>query len=104
MKPDAFIAGPLVRVSARYLMKHGVVASLSLPSRMVARMMFELSSVHPGTTHVLAYYEGKASLAFDLQIEELLELQQSSVMVKDLGKLKVDVGKTIAFLNERMRI
>ena len=30
-------------------------------------------------------------------------MQRKRVMVKDLGKLKIDVNKTLAFINDRMR-
>ena len=66
-------------------------------------MMFVFSSVRSGTTHVLAQYNGQAAVAFDLQLEELLDLQHQRIMIKDIGKLKLDVNKTLMFLNERMR-
>tara|TARA_B110001452_G_scaffold11041_1_gene9183 strand:+ start:3615 stop:8069 length:4455 start_codon:yes stop_codon:yes gene_type:complete len=102
-RPEAFVAGPCVRVSCKLLVKEGVIVSVALPPRMVAKIVFELSSTTSGTTRVLALYEGKAALGFDLQLEELLDMQRRRVMVKDLGKLKLDVNKTLAFINDRMR-
>ena len=66
-------------------------------------MKFNLSTTASGTTHVLGSYEGKATLGFDLQLEELLDMQRKRLMVKDLGKIKIDVSKTLAFINDRMR-
>ena len=102
-KAEAFVAGPLVRVSAKYLTKEGVVVTLALPPKMVQKLHFEFSSVRSGTTHVLAMWNGKAALAFDLQLEELLEMQRNKTMVKEQGKIKLDVNKTLEFLNEKMR-
>ena len=102
-RPEAFVAGPCVRVSCKLLVKEGVIVSVALPPRMVAKIVFELSSTTSGTTRVLALYEGKAALGFDLQLEELLDMQRRRVMVKDLGKLKLGVNKTLAFINDRMR-
>ncbi len=34
-KADAFIAGPCVKVSARFLKKEGVLVTVALPERMV---------------------------------------------------------------------
>jgi len=102
-KPEAFVAGPLVRVSAKYLLREGIVVSLSLPTKMANKLQFEFSSVRSGSTHVLAQYNGQATLAFDLQLEELLDMQANNIMVKDQGKLKLDVNRTLVFLNEKMR-
>lgn len=102
-KPEAFVAGPLVRVSCKYLVREGVLVGVSLPPKMVQKLQFEFSSVKSGTTHVLAQYNGQSALAFDLQLEELLDMQHSKQMVKDQGKIKLDVRKTLYFLNERMR-
>ena len=125
-KPEAFVAGPLVRVSCKYLVREGVLVGVSLPPKMVQKLQFEFSSVkvclgllpslparlltltatviaQSGTTHVLAQYNGQSALAFDLQLEELLDMQHSKQMVKDQGKIKLDVRKTLYFLNERMR-
>ena len=102
-KPEEFVAGPLVSVSCRYLVKAGVLTSVALPPKMVAKLTFEFSSVRSGTTHVLAMWNGKAALAFDLQLEELLEMQRNKTMVKEQGKIKLDVNKTLEFLNEKMR-
>ena len=38
-----------------------------------------------------------------LMLEELLEMQRNKTMVKEQGKIKLDVQKTLYFLNERMR-
>ena len=93
----------LDQVSCKLLQKEGVVVSVSLPPKMVAKLQFEMSTTQSGTTRVLAMYEGKAALGFDLQLEELLDMQRKKLMVKDLGKLKIDVNKTLAFINDRMR-
>jgi len=103
LKPEAFVAGPVVRVSAKYLVKEGIVVSLSLPTKMSNKLHFEFSSVRSGSTHVIATFAGQAILAFDLQLEELLDMQYNRLMVKDQGKVKLDVNKTLVFLNERMR-
>ena len=72
-------------------------------AKMVKHLSFEFSSVRPGITHVLGTYKSQAALAFDLELEELLDMQYRRIMVKDLGKLKLDVNKVLAFLNEKMR-
>jgi len=102
-KPEAFIAGPMVRVSCKLLVKEGVIVSVAMPPKMVSRMTFVFSSVRSGTTHVLGQYGAQSAVAFDLQLEELLDMQHRREMVKDLGKIKLDVNKTLVFLNERMR-
>jgi len=102
-KADAFVAGPCVKVSAKYLHKDGVLVTISLPPKMVHRMVFEFSSVRPGTTSVLAQHNGRSVFAFELQLEELLNMQHDKKFVMDLGKLKLDVRKTLSFLNEKMR-
>ena len=103
-KAELFIAGPLVRVSCKYLVKEGVLVSVTLPPKMVAKLQFEFSSVRPGTTHVLGHYEGKSALGFDLQLEELLNMKRRREMVLEIGKIKLDVNRTLIFLNERMRL
>jgi len=102
-KPESFVAGPCLSTTCRALQKEGVIVSVALPLKMVAKMKFDLSTTASGTTHVLASYEGKATLGFDLQLEELLDMQRKRLMVKDLGKIKIDVSKTLAFINDRMR-
>jgi len=102
-KADAFVAGPLVKVSAKYLTKEGVIVTLNLPPKMVQKLTFEFSSVRPGTTSVLAMHNGRAVFAFELKLEDLLNMQHHRQFVLDQGKLKLDVGKTLMFLNERMR-
>ena len=61
-----------------------------------------LSKPGMGAAHRWAARE-QAIFAFDLQLEELLDMQFNRVMVKDQGKVKLDVNKTLVFLNERMR-
>jgi len=102
-KADSFVAGPLVKVSAKYLTKDGVIVTLNLPPKMVQKLTFEFSSVRPGTTSVLAMHNGRAVFAFELRLEDLLNMQHHRQFVLDQGKLKLDVGKTLTFLNERMR-
>ena len=102
-KPEAFIAGPSAKVSCKYLVKEGILVNVALPPKMVSKLIFLFSSVRSGTTHVLAQYNGQAAVAFDLQLEELLDMQHQRIMIKDMGKLKLDVNKTLVFLNERMR-
>jgi hypothetical protein len=102
-KADAFIAGPLVKVSAKYLAKDGVLVTLALPSKMVQRLVFEFSSVRSGVTSVLAQHNGRSVFAFELKLEVLLNMKHAGEFVLDMGKLKLDVGKTLVFLNERMR-
>ena len=103
LRPESFVAGPCLSTTCRALQKEGVIVSVALPPKMVAKMKFELSTTASGTTRVLAMYEGKAALGFDLQLEELLDMQRKRLMVKDLGKIKIDVSKTLAFINDRMR-
>jgi hypothetical protein len=103
-KADAFIAGPFVAVSARYLVKEKVLVTINLPPKMVQRLTFEFSSVKPGTTNVLAKHNERAVFLFELRLEVLLDMQQRREFVLDQGKLKLDVGNTLAFLNEKMRI
>ena len=74
-----------------------------MPPKMIARMTFLFSSVKPGTTHVLGSYQNSAVLGFDLELEELLDKQHSKQMIKEVGKVKLDVNKMLLFLNERMR-
>ena len=93
----------MVRVSCKLLVKEGVIVSVAMPPKMVSRMTFVFSSVRSGTTHVLGQYGAQSAVAFDLQLEELLDMQHRREMVKDLGKIKLDVNKTLVFLNERMR-
>ena len=102
-KADAFVAGPCVRVSAKYLAKDGVIVTIALPPKMVAKLVFEFSSTRSGTTSVLAQHNGRAVIAFELRLEELLNMQHDNEFIMDLGKLKLDVKKTLTFLNERMR-
>jgi len=102
-KADAFIAGPCVKVTARYLVKEGVLVTISLPPKMVQKMTFEFSSVRPGTTTVLASHNGRSVTAFELRLEELLNMQHANEFVLEQGKLKLNVDKTLRFLNEKMR-
>ena len=102
-KADAFIAGPMVSVSAKYLVKQEIVVTLNLPQKMVQGLAFEFMSVRPGATSVLAKHKGRAVFLFELRLEELLNMQHRKEFVLDQGKLKLDVGKTLLFLNERMR-
>ena len=102
-KADDFVAGPCVRVSAKYLAKDGVIVTLSLPPKMVAKLVFEFSSTRSGVTSVLAQHNGRAVIAFELRLEELLNKQHAGDFIMEVGKLKLDVKKTLVFLNERMR-
>lgn len=102
-KADAFIAGPCVKVSALYLKKEGVLVTIALPESMVRHMRFEFSSVRPGTTNVLAQHQGRSVVAFELRLEDLLNMQAASQFVLEQGKLKLNVDKTLLFLNEKMR-
>jgi len=102
-KPEAFVGGPAVTVTCKYLVKAGVIVSISMPPKMIAKMIFLFSSVKPGTTHVLGSYQNSAVIAFDLALEELLDMQHNKAMIKEVGKVKLDVNKLLVFLNERMR-
>ena len=102
-KADAFVAGPCVKVSAKYLTKEGVLTTISLPPKMIQKLVFEFSSVRSGVTSVLANHQGRAVFAFELSLEDLLNMQASNDFVLDKGKLKLDVAKTLTFLNEKMR-
>ena len=102
-KPDAFIAGPLVRISARNLAKQGVLVTISLPPKMVSKLQFEFSSVSSGVTCVLGKHLGRSVFIFELKLEELLNMQHRREFILDVGKLKLDVAKTLKFLNEQMR-
>ena len=93
----------MVKVSARHLSKEGVLVTINLPPKMVQQLTFEFSSVKPGTTHVLGMHKGRSVFQFELRLEELLNMQHRREFVLDKGKLKLDVGKTLIFLNERMR-
>jgi len=102
-KPDAFIAGPMVRVSAKLLQKEGVLTTISLPPKMIARLFFEISSVKAGSYSMLGMHQGRSVFLFELKLEELLNMQHRREFVLDQGKVKLDVAKTLTFLNERMR-
>jgi len=102
-KPDAFVAGPLVSVSAKYLQKEGVLVTCNLPPKMFAKLHFEFSSVRSGTTLCLGMHNHRSVFCFELKLEELLNMQHRREFILDQGKLKLDVGKTLIFLNERMR-
>jgi len=52
---------------------------------------------------VLATHKGRSVFLFELQLEELLNMQARREFVLDLGKIKLDVGKTLAFLNDKMK-
>merc|ERR1719181_62686 len=43
-KADAFIAGPMVSVSAKYLVKQEIIVTLNLPQKMVQGLSFEFMS------------------------------------------------------------
>ena len=141
-----------VRVSAKLLLKEGVLTTISLPPKMVSSLFFDFSSVrsgtpsepaasssftaaspppplpvpfspsvHPspphtphytGTYSVLGMHvpsslfgqgKGRSVFLFELKLEELLNMQHRREFVLDQGKLKLDVAKTLTFLNERMR-
>ena len=47
--------------------------------------------------------KGRSVFLFELKLEELLNMQHRREFVLDQGKLKLDVAKTLTFLNERMR-
>ncbi|KAL1503593.1 hypothetical protein AB1Y20_012070 [Prymnesium parvum] len=102
-RPEAFVAGPSVKVPCKNLVKSGVIVSIALPAKMVAKLTLVFSTVRPGGTNVLALYNNQAVFSFDLQLEELLDMQYNKMMIKEVGKVKLDVGKTLVFLNERMR-
>jgi len=102
-KPDAFIAGPSKSISASNLEKRGVLTTISLPQGMIKKLHFEFSSVKSGTYSVLATHKGRSVFLFELQLEELLNMQARREFVLDLGKIKLDVGKTLAFLNDKMK-
>ena len=93
----------MVRVSARLLKKEGVLTTISLPPKMEAKLMFEFSSVKSGSYSVLGMHMGRSVFLFELKLEELLNMQHRREFVLDQGKLKLDVAKTLVFLNERMR-
>ena len=75
-KADAFVAGPTVSVSAKYLIKEKVLVTINLPPKMIQKLTFEFSSVRSGTTHVLAKHNGRAVFLFELKLEALLDMQQ----------------------------
>ena len=52
---------------------------------------------------MLGSYRDSAVIGFDLLLEELLDMQHNKLMIKEVGKVKLDVNKTLIFLNERMR-
>ena len=54
-------------------------------------------------TQVLAQHNGRAVIAFELRLEDLLNKQHAGEFIMEVGKLKLDVKKTLVFLNERMR-
>ena len=100
---NAFVAGPMVSVAAKLLEKEGVLTTISLPPKMISQLKFEFSSVKSGSYSVLAMHKSRSVFLFELRLEELLNMQHRREFVLDLGKLKLDVGKTLTFLNERMR-
>mmetsp|Transcript_1315 Transcript_1315/g.2796 ORF Transcript_1315/g.2796 Transcript_1315/m.2796 type:complete len:386 (-) Transcript_1315:394-1551(-) len=102
-KADVFVAGPLVKVAAKYLAKEGVLVTISLPPKMVAKLTFEFSSVRPGEFMTLCQHNGRSVDSFTLKLEDLLDMQARNDFVLDKGKLKLDVAKTLHFLNEKMR-
>ncbi len=69
----------------------------------VRDLRFEFSSVRPGTTTVLALHQGRSVIAFELRLEDLLNMQHANQFVLEQGKLKLNVDKTLHFLNEKMR-
>jgi len=102
----------MVRVSAKLLLKEGVLTTISLPPKMVSSLFFDFSSVRSGTYSVLGMHvpsslfgqgKGRSVFLFELKLEELLNMQHRREFVLDQGKLKLDVAKTLTFLNERMR-
>jgi len=103
MKPEAFIAGPMVRVKANRLMKYGMITSISLPPKMIVGLKFDISSVKAGSYSMLGMHKGRVVFLFELKLEELLNMQHRREFVLDQGKIKLDVAKTLAFLNEKMR-
>jgi hypothetical protein len=102
-KADAFIAGPMVSASAKFLQKEGVLTTISLPPKMVSKLRFEFSSVKSGSYSVLGMHQGRTVFLFELKLEELLNMQHRHEFVLDQGKIKLDVAKTLVFLNEKMR-
>ena len=79
------------------------MTTISLPPKMISKLRFEFSSVRSGAYSVLAMHQGRSVFLFELKLEELLNMQHRREFVMDLGKLKLDVAKTLTFLNERMR-
>jgi hypothetical protein len=59
MKPEAFIAGPMVRVKANRLMKYGMITSISLPPKMIVGLKFDISSVKAGSYSMLGMHKGR---------------------------------------------
>jgi len=52
---------------------------------------------------VLGQYQNMAVVQFNLLLEELLDMQHNRQMIKEVGKVKMDVNKLLIFLNEKMR-
>jgi len=102
-RPDAFAAGPTCMVTCKFLVKLGVIVSIAMPPKVIAKMSFLFSSTKPGETRVLGQYQNMAVVQFNLLLEELLDMQHNRQMIKEVGKVKMDVNKLLIFLNEKMR-
>ena len=70
-KADAFVAGPMVSVSAKLLEKEGVLTTISLPPKMISQLKFEFMSVKSGSYSVLAMHKGRSVFLFELRLEEV---------------------------------
>merc|ERR1711871_791726 len=99
--PSDFVGPPTIKMPCPKLQQLGVVVGVSLPPKMVSKLEFEILSMRPGAVHVMASFEGNSVLMFELLLEELLALQTSQQMVRDCGKVKMHVTRTLEFFNER---
>ena len=103
-KPEEFVAGR--RVGVVPLPRQGrrahVGCAVAEDGGEIHLRVLVGASLDDAAARTLAA-NGKAALAFDLQLEELLEMQRNKTMVKEHGKIKLDVNKTLEFLNEKMR-
>lgn len=100
---EEFVVGSSVKVSCNTLIKQGVIVSLAIPPKLVKRSSLTFSSVRAGVTNVLCVCDKTKTLfVFELHLEELLDLQERRVVVKEESKVKLNVNTTLAFLNAKM--
>jgi len=111
---EFLLVGPVIELKLKALKKEGIIISVALPDKVMSKIIVQFSSAVPGVvdilfreevrgffkrtpSKILAHYRTKTSVA------ELLDFQREDKHMVQIGKVKFNVDKLLAFVNTRLK-